>query len=212
VNRVRAWLAGGQPLGGEVFAARDSLSRAQRRAAGRAVRRGEAVEDPVAAGLAVAMARMTSAVYLPRWLVACSALIVVAWAWLAVDGLVHGHVATAAGYGCATVFGLWALHTQRRRRLRAAREAERLNREVLLRAGESDDLRVPAQERSILAAAVGGAVLWLVYDLTYGAMTELLDGRSLEVGRVVGGGALFATVMLVFNLILMRRYARRQPS
>jgi hypothetical protein len=217
MSDLRTWwaAAGGQAPPAELVAAREGLSRRQRRAAARAVRRGEAADDPAVARLAVGLARVFLRRRPSATLIAFFALLVAGWVAFAVSGFAAGHTAVGVLFSAVTVFGAWTLNRMRPRYAHAAQVAERLNREVLERAGTPyrEDAQAAAPVRPPAAGVAAGAVvLWAFYDVTFGALGDLVDGRSLEVAHVVARGALFATLMVIVNLTVMRRRTARQSQ
>ncbi len=97
---------------------------------------------------------------------------------------------------------------------RAAERAELASLEVLERAGQPyphDASSTPVRPARV--AVVGGALLLLVfYDLSYGALTLALHDRVLTIGDAVGRGAIFAVLMVSFNLTLGRRRNERNAG
>jgi hypothetical protein len=49
-------------------------------------------------------------------------------------------------------------------------------------------------------------------DLSFGALIDAVAGRSSSLGHAVAHGALFATVMCVANLTILRRRTKRQSQ
>lgn len=113
-------------------------------------------------------------------------------------------------------FGIWACWTcWRGWRLDAtARRAEIANMRLLLDAGQQYPRHPPTGLLPISAAShVAGAILiWLIYDLSYGALTLAVDGSASSLGRIVGRGALWATLMVVFNIAYLRGQRERQSE
>ena len=216
VDLRSAWqAAAGQPPPRELVAARRGLTRAQRRTASRAVRRGEAADDPAVARLAVAQARMALRRRPGAPLVWFFAAMVALWAAVAVWALARGHVALALVFAVVTPYGLWTLWSIRPTAFTAARQAERGNRETLERAGcpyEEDLAAAEPVRLPVTATAAGVVALWLFDDLFYGAVVDLFDGRPLRLGHVVLRGAAFATLVAVANLTWVRRRTKRRSQ
>src|SRR5690242_5736079 len=109
-ERLRAAFgaAVGQEPSREVVASQRGLSAAQRRAARRAVRRGEAVSDPAVARYAVAVARMTlrrrpgTALRVALWVMGATVAVV------AILQLSHGHAVLGVVLVVGLVFMLWS--------------------------------------------------------------------------------------------------------
>jgi hypothetical protein len=205
--------AAGQAPSREVVESQRGLSAGQRRAARRAVRRGEAVSDPAVARYAVAVARMTlrrrpgTVLRVALWVIAATVGVV------AILQLSHGHTVLwiASVGGLALI--LWASWLLRPAGARAAETAEAANRAVLEQAGtpwRSDPRGGEPVEARFPAVVAGVVGIWLWYDLSYGAVLDAFDDRRLTIGHVVGRGAIFATVMVIVNLTFMRRRTRRQ--
>jgi len=55
-------------------------------------------------------------------------------------------------------------------------------------------------------------LVWILQDLTYGALLDLFDGRPLTLGHVVLRGAAFATGMAVLGVTVLRRRTKRQSQ
>src|SRR4051812_46863589 len=191
VSDVRTmWAAaGGQAPPRELIEARAGLSRGERRAAARAVRRGETADDPALARLAVAMARAAIRRHPSRPLVGFFALLVVGWAGFAITGFAAGHFVVGALLSATFLFGLWVLNRMRPRYAEAARSAERLNREALERAGqpfrEDPDAAEPVRP-SAPAVTVAALTLWVLRPVL--RRVERRDRRPLA-GRGARGRA-----------------------
>jgi hypothetical protein len=212
---VRTWwaAAGGQAPPRELVEARAGLTRAQRRAARRSVRRGRAAENTATARLAVALARVTLRRRAPEWIETFFAFMVVGWLAFTIWGIATGSVLVAVVFAAATVFGVWTLNLMRPRYRRAAQAAERVNRELLERAGEpyrDDAARAEPLEPAPLAVAAGAVGSWVYYDLFFGFLIDAVDRKPLVLRHAVVGGALFATFMTIYHLTIARRRAKRQ--
>jgi hypothetical protein len=207
--------AQGQGMPRELVAAREGLSRVQRRAASRAVRRGDAADDPAAARLAVAQARLFVRRRPGAALLWSLAAIVVLMAGVAVWTFARGQVVLGLVFAATTPLSLWALWRLRPAAVTVALEAERRNREALERAGRpyvEDDAAAEPIKLPVGAVAAGVVAVWLLQALTYGTLTSLFDDRVLTLGHVVLRGAAFATLMAVVNLTWMRRRTKRQSQ
>lgn len=217
MTELQTWwaAAGGQAPPRELVEAQRGLTRAQRRAARRAVRRGEAVADPAAARLAVAQARVVVRRRPGAWLIAFFALLVAGWVAFAVAQLTSGHPVLGAFFAATAVFGAWVLYRLHPRYVRAARLAERRNREALEQAGQpypDDPAAAEPVQPPASALAAAAVALWAFYDLIFGILSDLIDGRGFDLAHAVARGAFFATGMTVVNLTVLRRRTERQSQ
>jgi hypothetical protein len=145
------------------------------------------------ARLAVALARVTLRRRPSPALRLFFAAMVVAWAAFAVTSLAAGRIAAGIGLSGAFGMGVWVLARMRPRYAEAARRAEQLNREELERAGEPFSENVEASEPvrpPVPAITTSVLALWVFYDLFFGALSDVMDGRHLELGHAVARGAL----------------------
>jgi hypothetical protein len=93
-----------------------------------------------------------------------------------------------------------------------APQAELSNLRFLREAGEPysyDAERKPAQV-PLPALVASTLAVFAFYDLAFGALTLAMGERELSVGRVIGHGAVFAVLMTVVNMTLMRSRNDRQ--
>src|SRR3954453_3550988 len=207
--------AQGQAPSREVVAAREGLTLAQRRAASRAVRRGEAADDPGVARLAVAQARLVVRRRPGAGLIVFFAAMVALWLGFAVWAFAAGHLALGLLLAATVPSGVWALWRLRPAGFASAREADRRNREALERAGcpyVEDPAGAEPARMPPVAIAAGVVVVWIFQDVIYGTALDLFDGRPYTLGHAVLRGALFATLMSVVSLTLMRRRTQRQSQ
>jgi uncharacterized membrane protein (DUF485 family) len=201
----------GQAPSRELVEAQRGFDRATVRKVRRLVRRGEAAPDPQQARLAVAIAhdmQRRQRLSGTRTMVVF-ALILVAWAWLAVQQLTGGRPVLGVMFA---VLALWGAYLLARLPVwrRNTDEAERLNRELL----EGDEPHpetsaggLARPSRPALAAGVAFALVF--YTAGFGALTLAMAGEPLTVGRIVAHGAWFGVAMTVVNLTVMRRRNQR---
>jgi hypothetical protein len=204
----RTWLAAGvgQMPSEEIVAAQAGMDRRTVRGVRRLVRRGRVAPDVPRARLAVALARTTQRLQPSPALTVCFALLVALSAWLSVSRGLRGHTdrfaVVWAGVTVWMAYILWALWRSRR----AAPRAELENMRLLQEAGTPyppDAVGAPVRA-SPLTAVTSAVVIFVFYDLGFGASSLASDGKALSFARVVGHGAFFATFMTLSNLTLMR--------
>lgn len=143
-----------------------------------------------------------------------SAVVPAAAAWLAVERLHSHNLDWAAVFFAAVVpFGIWTI--ARALALdRTARKAELANMRRLVEFGEPYPSRPTTGLLAVSAPArLAGAVFSFVfYDVSYGALTLALDGKTLSVDRVVARGAVLAVFMVVFGEVILRGQRERQSE
>jgi hypothetical protein len=211
---LRAWWAAGigQPLPGELSEARRGADLRGRRAARRAVRRGEAADDAATARLAVAEARARQRALGGPAISIMAGVAVVLIGLAALRGA-SGHADAllwaALGAYCtySTVAGLRAL-------VRAPK-AELLNLERLRDLGQPYAASAACAQPTrppLHVQAIGIVMVFAVYDVSYGLAARLLGDKSVTVATVLRAGALFAAVATGFAFALGPGAARRRAS
>jgi hypothetical protein len=215
MRKAREWLRCAMRGGrlAEVAAVSDPLDAGTIRRTRRLVRRGEVAEDPPSARLAVALAREEQRRFSPGGLVFVVLLAAAALGFAGSrleDGRVSVIVILSAGFGswaCWTCWQSWRLDA-------TARHAELANMRLLADAGEPYPRRPPSGllPASASTQAAGAIIRWVFYDLSYGAFTLALEGEAIWLGRIVLRGALWATFMIVFNVVYQRRERERQSE
>ncbi len=186
---------------------------AQRRKANRAIRRGVAAGDPRVAWLAAAKARWMLQNRQATWLTVFFALLVISWAVVGIGALADEQWVIGLIFVAFFLWGLWLLYDLRPAAFERVRDAERLNRATAQRAGLglSGATSTPP-EYTPLQTAASVVVVWIFYDVTFGALTRGMDGKSLGFDQILLSGAFFATLMVIFNLTLGRARNRRRAE
>jgi hypothetical protein len=206
----RAWWGSGfgAPLPEELVEARRGVDLAGRRAARRAVRRGEAATDAPIARLAVAEARHRQRA-LGGATISLMAGLTVVLVGIAVARVAGRHWDGAlwsvlGAYGVyATVAGLRALDRAPKAELHNLERLRELGQTYDLGTAEPADLPLVAQVTAALAAFV-------VIDLAYGLLSRGLDGKRVTLASVVAHGAFFAVAFVAFAAWLGRSGARKR--
>ena len=199
--QLQDWFAAGMGAGpsDEVVRTRSEVSGREARRVRRLVLRGEAADDPGRARLAVALARERQRNQTSSTTVAvlCFALLVGACIWLAVQRL-ESPRAPAIGLLLVGVVVYLAYAFARFFRVRAnAPNAELANMAYLSALGQpypthwgGSPIVLHGRDRLLAIALV-----FLFYDLGYGALRIALGGEALTPLGVLGAGAVFALLM-----------------
>jgi hypothetical protein len=110
----------------------------------------------------------------------------------------------AAFWGIAAVGGLAALW-ELWRGAKTAPRAELANLRYLEQAGQPYPRDVDSRPVSVSPAArvLAAVALFALYDLTYGGLTLVMDGKTLTLDGVAGRGALWAAGMVIVNLTVL---------
>jgi hypothetical protein len=188
----------------ELMLAREGLSRAERRAALRAVNRGREVDNPRLARLAVAMARDASR--RGEWLgvqLVIDVLIGLGFAGQTVASALHrGLDVETIVYGLMGALALcWFVRGFHR--ADRWRRAEAANRRVLEHAGQPfvEDTTLVPRARPTLPTLLQVAVIqWVVTDLLFGAVSQTAHTGNLSFGHLVRSGLIFASVITAWTL------------
>jgi hypothetical protein len=212
----REWLAAGMGQGssGEVLVARQATDRRGMRDARRLVRQGRAAPDPARARLVVALARESQRQHPGIGLTLFFAVLVVAWASLFVVQVDRGHVLLAIVWAAATIFGVHSLWVTWRVATNAA-QAELNNLQLLEEAGQPYPPDAPAAAPASVSyrhRAISVAVLFVLYDLVFGALSQAMDGKSLSFDAIAQRGAIFAVFMVIANLTVLRGARERRAQ
>ena len=197
----------------EIAAASGSLDASAIRRTRRLVRKGQAAGTPATARLAVALARRTQRRYSVGGLAVLLVIAAVAIGFAVKRFENHGAGAAVISFAA---FGIWACWIS----LRSwhldgkARQAELVNMQLLVDAGEPYPGRPPTGVLPISAPAqaIRTVFTWLLYDLSYGAVTLAFDEQAISLGRVVGRGAVWATLMVVFVVLFSPGQRDRQSE
>jgi hypothetical protein len=204
-------MAGGRSA--EVAAASVGLDTRTIRRVRRLVSKGQAAPDCAGAKLAVALARGRQRAY-SRAAPFVFALLSAGVAWLGVKTLQsHGLNAACVIFGAIAIWFVWSMG-RAPVLARSARKAELANMQRLVELGEPYPSRPPTGVAPISAPSrlAGAVASWAIYDLSYGALTLAFDGKTLSLDRIVGRGAIWAVLMVAFNLIFLPGQRERQSE
>jgi hypothetical protein len=172
-----------------------------------------AVDDPRTAWLAAASARWMFENRQGPLPTVFFGLLVISWAVIGVESLVDERWLLGAIFLGFFLWGVWLLYAMRPAAFEKARDAERLNRAVAERAGIGPgSAAARPREYKPLQTAAAAVALWIFYDLSFGALTRAMDGKSLAVDQIVLNGVLFATFMVIFQLTVGRRRNRSRAE
>ncbi len=211
----REWLAAGVGQGpsDEVLVARQTTDRRGMRDARRLVRQGQAAPDPARARLVVALARESQRQQPGIGLALLFAVFVIAWAGLLVAQVNRGHVLLAIVWAGATIFGVHSLWVMWRVGTNAA-QAELNNLQLLEEAGQPYPPDAPAAQAPVSYGhrAISAAVLFVLYDLTFGALSQAMNGKSLSFDAIAERGAIFAVFMVIANVTVLRGLRGRRAQ
>jgi len=203
----------GQGPSGEVLIARQAADRRGMRDARRLVRQGRAAADPARARLVVALARESQRQQPGMGLALFFAVLVIAWAALFVAQADRGHLLLALVWAAATIFGVRSLWVTWRVATNAA-QAELNNLQLLEEAGQPYPPDAPAVQTPVSYGhrAISAAVLFVFYDLVFGALSQAMDGKSLSFDAIAQRGAIFAVFMVIANLTVLRGLRERRAQ